>query len=306
MIKILLPKKVKPGDTIGIISPSRPIYNIRNKINAGIKIINSLGYKTVFGKNANNHFYYSAGTPKERADDLNKMFANKNIAAIICTTGGITANETLPYINFKTIQNNPKPFIGYSDITTLLLAIYQKTGLITFHGSDLSDLSSLTDEARNFLFKLLSGRYKGLSLPNEMEIVQEGTASQRLMGGNIYLINGLLGTPYLPNFDKAILFWEGVSTSPAMLNQELMHLKLAGILGKASAIVIGHLSDCKDKKYPKDNRPINEIIVEIVDNPKIPIIKVNYFGHDINNFFTFPVGIKAEIDTVKKRFLLKF
>ncbi len=301
----LLPKKIKQGDTIGIIAPSRPIYNIDDKIKAGIKTLQALGYKVVLGKNLQKQFYYSAGTAQERADDLNEMFSNQEIDMILCATGGITSNQILPYIDFETIRKNPKPFIGYSDITTLLLAIYEKTGLVTFHGPDLSDFAKLTKDAQDFLFSLLSGEKENISLPNNMEVIQEGSANGKLVGGNLYLLDGLLGTPYFPPTDNSILFWEETGSSPAMINQELMHLKLSGALDKVSAIVIGHLSDCKDKKYENENRPIAEIIIEIINKKEIPIIKVDFFGHDINNFYTFPIGLKAKIDTDKKHFSLE-
>jgi muramoyltetrapeptide carboxypeptidase len=185
------------------------------------------------------------------------------------------------------------------------LSIYKKTGLITFHGPDLSDFASLSENARNFLFDILSGKKENLILSENIEVIQEGVAAGELIGGNIYLINGLLGTPYFPNLENSIFFWEETSVSPAMINQELIHLKLAGELNKVSAIVIGHLSDCDDKKYKDENRSINEIIVEVVNNDKIPIIKVDSFGHDINNFYAFPIGLNAKIDTAKKHFSLE-
>ncbi|MFA7253488.1 MAG: LD-carboxypeptidase [Patescibacteria group bacterium] len=305
MNDILLPKKICKGDTIGIIAPSRPVYNIEEKIKKGAEVLEDMGYKVVFGRNIKKQLYYSAGTPQERADDLNEMFSNPKISMILCATGGITSNQLLPYIDFDIIKNNPKPFIGYSDITTLLLAIYKKTGLVTFHGPDLSDIAGLNKDALQFLFNLLSGEIKNKTLSQDIEIIQEGTAIGKLIGGNIYLINGLLGTPFSPSLDGSIFFWEETGVPPAMVHQELMHLKLAGALDDIRGIVIGHLSDCIDNKYENENRSINEIIIEVINNKNIPIIKVDSFGHDINDFYTFPIGLNAEIDTVKKYFSLK-
>lgn len=305
MNDILLPRKICKGDTVGIIAPSRPIYNIEDKIKKGTEVLENLGYKVVLSRNIRKQLYYSAGTPQERADDLNEMFSNHEISMILCATGGITSNQILPYIDFEAIKNNPKPLIGYSDITTLLLAIYKKTGLITFHGPDLSDIANLNRDTLEFMFNLLSGEIENKTLSSEMEVIQEGTAIGKLIGGNIYLINGLLGTKFFPVLDDSVLFWEETGVPPAMIHQELMHLKLAGALDNIRGLVIGHLSDCTDNKYENENRSVNEIVVEVVDNKNLPIIKVDSFGHDINNFYTFPIGLNAEIDTVKKYFSLK-
>lgn len=292
------------GDTIGIIAPSRPIYDIKKQINAGTKALTDLGYKVVFGKNTKKHSYYSAGSPKERADDLNKMFLNPKIGMILCATGGISSNQIIPYINFDAISKNPKPFVGYSDNTTLLLAVYQQTGLVTFHGPNLRELAGLTKKALDTLFDLVSSSKRNVPLSEGFEVIQDGVAEGKLIGGNLYLMSELLGTPYFPNLDNAILFWEDTGVSPAMLHQELMRLKLAEALDNISAVVIGHLADCNDKKHKNDDRPISEIVVEVVGNAKIPIIKVESFGHNVSNFFTYPIGLTAKIDSSLKYFSL--
>lgn len=305
MNNILFPKNLKNGDTIGIIAPSRPIYDIEKQINSGTKLLTNLGYKVVFGKNIGKHSYYSAGRPKERADDLNKMFLDLKINMILCATGGISSSQIIPYIDFDAISKNPKPLVGYSDNTNLLLSIYQQTGLVIFHGPNLRELAGLTKKALDILFNLASDSKRNVPLSEGFEVIQEGKAEGKLIGGNLYLMSGLLGTTYFPNLDNSILFWEDIGVAPAMLHQELMHLKLAKALDKVSAIVIGNLADCNDKKHKNDNRPISEIIVEVINNVKIPIIKVDSFGHDVSNFFTYPIGLNAKINTAKKYFSLE-
>jgi len=299
---MLKPEKLKKGDTIGIIAPSRPIVNIKKDINEGIKILEDLGFKVKLGNNLYKKSYYSSGSVKERASDLNSMFANKNVKAIICATGGATSNQILDLIDYDLIKKNPKIFIGYSDITTLLLAINKKTGLVTFHGANFCDLKKLNKEARMFLFDILTGKKKEYVLPDKTEIIKEGKAKGILIGGNIHLSNFLLGTKYAPTYNKKIWFWEEVGESPASLDQKLNQFKLSGNLKNISAMVIGNLSDCIDKKYKGDNRPINEIILELTKEYNFPIIKVPYFGHNVSNFYTFPIGATSEINTKTHEF----
>jgi muramoyltetrapeptide carboxypeptidase len=292
---MIKPERLKVGDTIGIIAPSRPING--KEILPCIKILEARGFKVKFGKNLYKKYYYSAGSVKERASDLNTLFKDKKIKAIMCATGGIVSNQLLDLIDFETIKKNPKIFIGYSDITVLLLAIYKKTGLITFHGPNLHSLKKLTKEAEDFLFDLLMGKKSQYYLPSEMEIIKKGRAKEKLLGGNLHLINSLLGTKYAPTYNKKIWFWEEVGESPASLDQKLNQFKLSENIKNISAMIVGNLSGCIDKKYKEDNRPINEIILELTKEYNFPIIKVPYFGHNISNFYTFPIGVTSEINT---------
>lgn len=299
-MKILKAEKLKKDDTIGIIAPSRPI--LKKEIEEGIKILKDFGFKVKLGKNLYKKTYYSAGSAKERADDLNGMFKNKNVKAIMCATGGITSNQILDLIDYDLIKNNPKIFVGYSDITTLLLAINKKTGLVVFHGPTLFDLKKINKASKVFLFNMLEGKKKKYLLPSDMEVIKSGEVKGKLIGGNIHLSNALLGTKYSPNYNKKIWFWEEIGECPASLDQKLNHFKLSGKLKNISAMIIGNLSDCIDKKYKEDNRPINEIVLELVKECYFPVIKVPYFGHDIPNFYTFPIGVASELNTNTREF----
>jgi len=299
---MIKPNKLEVGDTIGIIAPSRPITHIKKELDAGIKLLEAKGFKVKLGKNLNKKLYYSAGSAKERASDLNAMFEDKSVKAIICATGGITSNQILDLIDYEAIKKNPKIFLGYSDITTLLSSIHKKTGLIVFHGTDLCDLHKLSAGARDFLFDMLMGKSEQYCLPAEISVVKRGKASGKLAGGNLVLNNALLGTKYFPSFNKAIWFWEEAGECPAALDHALHQFKLSGNLDKISAMVIGYLSGCVDKKYKEDNRPIEDIVLELTKGYDFPIIKVPYFGHDTSDFYTLPIGATAEIDTARKEF----
>lgn len=299
---MIKPAKLQKGDTIGVIAPSRPIIHIKEEIKASIKILEDRGFKVKLGKNLDKKAYYSAGSPKERASDLNAMFKDNKVKAIICATGGITSNQILELVDYEAIKRNPKIFLGYSDITTLLSSIHKKTGVAMFHGTDLCDLHTLSKEALDFLFDMLTGKSKQYSLPAEMNVIKKGKAQGRLLGGNLHLNNSLLGTKYSPSYNNAIWFWEEAGECPAFLDHKLQQLKLSGNLDKISAMVIGFLSDCVDKKYKEDNRSIEDIVLELTKGYDFPIIQVPYFGHDVSNFYVLPIGAKSEIDTARKEF----
>jgi len=298
------PASLKSGDTIGIVAPSRPILLIKREVDKGIMNLRKMGYKIKLGKNLEKRLYYSAGTPKEKADDINSMFRDKKVRAIICATGGSSSNQTIQYLDFDLIKRNPKIFLGYSDITTLLLCLYKKTKLITFHGPDAYEFFHLSKEAASFLFDILSTGKNEYVYPKKMKVLKKGKGTGKLIGGNTLMMNALLGSKCSPDYRNSILFWEAVNLSPAMIDFRLNEFKLSGNFKDVSGMVIGYLSDCQDKKYPEDNRSIEDIVLNITREYKFPIIKVDYFGHDILNFYTFPVGIKASVDTEKKEFKL--
>jgi len=300
---MIKPARLKIGDTIGIIAPSRPVD--KKKVLAGIKKLESRGFKVKLGKNLYKKTYYSAGTAKEKAVDLNAMFKDKEVKAIICAAGGISATQIVDLIDYAAIKKNPKIFMGFSDIVVLLLAIYKKTGLVTFYGPNLHSFRRLEKNAENFLFDMLTGKDSQYSLPTEMEIIKKGKAEGRLVGGNIHLSNSLLGTEYSPSYNKAIWFWEDLGENPASLHQKLYRFKLSKNLDNISGMIIGHLSGCVDKVHKEDNRAIKEIILEVTKEYNFPIIKVPYFGHDVNNFYTFPIGVESIIDTKTHKFIIK-
>ena len=292
------------GEVIGIIAPSRPIYNIRKEVTAGIAMIKKMGYEVKLGKNLHKHFYYSAGTIAQRLADIHEMFSDKKVRAIICATGGISSGQLIDRLDYQLIKRNPKIFLGYSDITSLLLAINKKTGLPTYYGPTVYDFATLSDAAKKFFVALSSDHRAKLSYPAFGEVWRSGRARGHLVGGVLMHFASLLATPFMPDLKGKILFFEEIGESPAMLDFLLQHLKLAGVFDKISGLIVGHLEACVDKKYRKDNRAIAEIVLERTAGYKFPILKVNYFGHEIKNFFTLPIGAEAQLDAGKKRLVV--
>lgn len=298
----MTPKSLSNNDTIGIIAPSRPIYTREGEFEAGLEVLKKFGFKIKLSNNIEKHNYYSAGEPQERADDLNSLFRDKTVKAIVCATGGVTSNQILDLIDYDLIKNNPKIFIGYSDNTNLLLAINKRTQLVTYHGPDICELSNQNSETQSsYELFLKTGK---IILDNNFETIKAGKTKGTLLGGNLLALCGLLPSEFLPSFKNSVLFIEDVGQSPAKLDFYLNQLKLSGQLDNISGLVIGHLEDCTDKKYPQDNKPIEKILIDLCQKYSFPIIKVDYFGHEIRNFKILPLGVEAEINTETKTFVL--
>ena len=213
---LMIPNRLKKGDTIGIIAPSNPIKEDRKVYfeNASRKF-EQLGLKVVYSKNCfkKDKYGVSGGEPEERAEDLNEMFANSKIKAIYCAQGGDTANQILPLINYEDIKKNPKLFIGMSDIDVLHLAINEKTGLIVFNGCDPKAGNGLHLDFEysfeNFQNRVMKG-IKQIYPSTQRKCIRKGVAEGKLIGCNLSSILKLAGTEYFPDFTDSILFVEAL------------------------------------------------------------------------------------------------
>ncbi len=312
-MKIIKPLKLKPGDKVGIISPSEPII-YKKKFLSGVETLKKLGFRVVLGKNAfENYSGYMAGSEKERAADLNGMFRNKKIKGIFISHGGFNSNRLLNLIDYELIKKNPKVFMGFSDITVLLNAIYAKTGLVTFHGQNIEygfsrGLGGKYKYTRDYFEKaVMSNKSIGLiKQQQKLEILRAGKTKGILVGGNLTVLMTLLGTDYEPDWKGKILFWEELGETIQDIDFYLTHLRLCRVFDKISGMAIGQFKvlplgdDNPDLKNQK-TFSVNKIILDICKNYKFPIIKNIAFGH-IYPQVTIPIGVKATIDTSKKLF----
>lgn len=294
------PKALKKGDTIGIVAPASP-HSSDDKLKNGIKYLQQLGYKVVIGKHTNDKMGYLAGSDKSRASDINNFFGDKNIKAIFCTRGGYGSHRILELIDYNIIKRNPKIFVGYSDITALQLAIFKKTGLITFAGPmvipDLSEKLSV-DSEEHFWKCLTVPKPIGVisSFQNKKtNVLTHGKVYGNILGGNLSVLAALVGTPYLPSFKNSVLILEDIDERPYRIDRMLHQLKLADWLDNFSGVLLGDFSTC----LPEKNKPslnLEEIFKSVFK--KIPIITDFRFGH-IRNSITIPYGIKVKLDTKK-------
>ena len=203
----ILPPKLKIGDTIGVVAPSSPIIgdNIE-ELNRAKEIVEKSGFKVKYSKNLFSNTNGYSATPKEKAEDINAMFADKNVKMIWCAKGGNNSNSTFEYLDYELIKKNPKIICGYSDITSLTNIITEKTGLITFSGTNFKTIA--TDET-DFSYKEALNRFVEGSLEfgpknEEYIIIQDGTAEGELIGGNLSLIRGMVAGKYSIDFTDKI------------------------------------------------------------------------------------------------------
>jgi muramoyltetrapeptide carboxypeptidase len=307
-MKVIKPKRLRHGDTIAIVSPASPslttIYYDRGK-----SVLERAGFNVVEGRHINDRNLLFAGDEKSRADDINRAFGDKSIRAIICTRGGSGTLHILPYIDFSMIEKNPKIFIGYSDITALQIAMFNKTRLITFYGPMVAtDLGKgFTKYTRDNFFNILgeTGQEIELKNPHDREIITicPGKAQGQLMGGCFSIVVATLGTEYEIDTKDKILFFEDIDEKPHRVDRYLTQLILAGKLEHVKGIIFGTFQKCR--YYTRDNYykygvTLLDIIKNKVEPLGIPTIYGLQFGHVINKL-TIPVGVYATLDATNGR-----
>lgn len=305
-MKVVKPPKLNKGDTIGIVASSLPVLpSFKENYERGKKLIEQMGFKIKEGKTIGKNGlspkvrWWMAGTPQEVGEDINSMFADKNIKAIMAQTGGYSAISVLEHLDYELIRNNPKPFIGMSDMIAYHLAIFSKTGMVGFHMDDVLHFN------KQFFLKFLTKKEApGIIKPlGEWEEWEKGKTSGYLIGGILQHQGILSGTEYYPDvkeFDGAILFWEEIGRSLWEIAQDLYKLKQMGILDKISGMLIGKIKYIKPIREKDVVEPIaKEMILEILKDYDFPIMANLDFGHFTINI-PMPIGIKVSFDTSKK------
>jgi muramoyltetrapeptide carboxypeptidase len=309
--KIILPKSVKKGDKIGIISPSAATAD-RIQFDFAKETMEALGFEVQLGENLKNRRGHLAGRDVERAADLNRMFADPEIKAIICIRGGSGAARILPLIDYKTIQKNPKPLLGYSDITALHNAIHAKTGLITFHGPNGTGSwnSFNVRQFENIFFKKESVTFqneqvKGDDLivkQNRTQTIRPGKVKGKILGGNLTVLTSLSGTPFLPDFKNAILFIEDIGEDPYKIDRMMSTLMLNGTLSQIKGFIFGQCTDC-NPSGGYGSLTLDDILEDYILPLNIPAYKGAMIGH-VPKQFIIPVGSQVEMDAEAGSFQL--
>lgn len=286
---LLIPPRLHSGDTIGIAAPASPFD--RNRFDQGVGVLESMGFRTfvpddLFKKNG-----YLAGTDSHRADLVNRLFADSSIQAIACARGGFGSLRMLSLLDFQTIVEKPKIFIGFSDISAVLSALYTRCGLVTFHGPTVASLGDVTPETQEAMRLAITSE-----LPPEIWLqngitLRPGLASAPVLCGNLTTLCHLLGTPFEPSLKGHILVLEDRGEMGYRIDRMLTQMKIAGCFDGIAGLALGSFEACG---------PINEIF-EIVDNIfdgySIPILAGLDVGHGRSNL-TIPLGIDATLDAV--------
>lgn len=312
-MRVLKPPKLNDGDTIGVIAPSHPVPPFQKTYDLGIRNLKDFGFKVKEGKTVKlEHMGYMAGTDLQRATDINRMFEDEEVNAIVCAMGGQVAIRTLRHLNYDLIRANPKIFSGMSDITTFHTAFLAKTGLSGLHQTDIifgfgADMKS--NEAKyemDLFFKVTKTAEPLGPLPKftEWKVWRKGRAEGKLFGGNIPSLQTLLSTSYFPKIDEQIVFfWECTAKPLEKIDQDLTQFREVGLFDKTDGMLIGKIRG-EEPDAPGKTRDMTEgvrrTVLEITDEFDFPIIASMDFGHYTPNV-PFPVGLKVSMNTKEQR-----
>ncbi len=320
-------EKLKKGDFIGIFSPSSPItYSCPKRFERAKKYLQDKGFKIVEGNLTGKYDFYRAGSIKERAEELNNLIRDPEVKCIMSTIGGMNSNSLLPYIDYEAFKKNPKIIIGYSDVTAILLAIYEQTGISTYYGPALvasfGELPPFVDATFKYLKEITMDEIK---IPYVFEISQywtdeyvnwetqdrgkeerenrwitiyEGVARGRVIGGNLNTMQGIWGSKYMPKIkDGDILFIEDSLKDAATIERSFSFLKINGVFDRISGIILGKHELFDDLKTGKKTY---EILLEVLGNKKLPFI-ADFDCCHTHPMMTLPIGCEIELDATNKK-----
>ena len=285
---ILKPPRLKKGQAIGVVAPAGPVTP--SEIQPGIELLESFGYKVVTSPHLYCRQGYLAGDVNSRLEDFHSFLNNGNVKAIFCARGGYGSLGLLENIKFNLIRRHPKIIMGYSDITALLLAIYSKTGLVTFHGAVVKEFSKNRNRNLESFFDLVSSdRLSKLNLTKGVAL-RQGKAKGVLLGGNLSLICHLIGTPFMPSLKNAVLFIEEKGEPLYRIDRMMTHLRLSGALDDLAGLILGTFQRCGDIES------INRVVLEVLSDLNIPVVSGLPVGHGLVNT-ALPLGVKVTLDT---------
>lgn len=303
---LLKPKRLAAGNTAALISPASATFESVD-VQIAKESLEALGLTVRLGAHMLDRHGYLGGDDKARAADINALFADKDVAAIHPIRGGWGSSRVLPYLDFDVMRRNPKVLLGYSDISALLLSVHAKTGLVTFHGPigmgrwdafsiDYYKRVLFDGEALTYRNKHdLSDRNALTQTEFRVQTITPGTARGRLLGGNLTVMTAIIGSPYLPDWDNAILFTEDVHEEPYRIDRMLTQLKLAGVLNRLKGFIFGSCHECAPGEGNYGALTLEEIFNDHIKPLGIPAWQGAMIGHQQPQW-TLPEGVGVEID----------
>jgi muramoyltetrapeptide carboxypeptidase len=305
----ILPKRLEKGSLIGLVTPGSSVTE--EELDACVQKLEGLGFRTTFEDTVLSEYGYFAGPDQERADELMDMFTRKEVDGIWCVRGGYGSIRILDLLDYQLIGQNPKVLIGYSDITAILTAIYQLTGLVTFHGPvGTSDFNSFSKRS---LRKILMNPRETYRYPYKREkdsrenpeydryTLTTGIAEGELIGGNISVLDSIIGTAYEPDFKGKLAYLEDVGEKTYRIDKMVYHLLSGTNLKEAAGIVMGVFDDCNVNSLP--TLSLKQALDDLLKPLGIPVSYGLSFGH-IKRQVTIPTGIRAVMDADKNAFRL--
>lgn len=301
----LRPRALQEGDLIGLFNPSGAIYE-RAPYEQARRALQGFGLRAREAPNARARYGHMAGTPAERAADIHALFADPEVAGLLAITGGSGANRVLPLLDYALIARNPKFLGGFSDLTSLIGAVHAKTGLVTFHSplgrSDWNAFSlehfravAMRGEPCTLPLPGVAGGEAALAESGPPTTIRGGRARGPLVGGNLAVLVSLVGTPYLPPLDGAILFLEDVNEYIYRVDRMLSTLALSGALTRVAGVVLGGFTNCQPSEGTFGSLTLDEVFDDYLGPLGVPVFRGAPFGH-LKHKMTLPVGAMAEID----------
>lgn len=304
------PSALKKGDTVGIVAPSSPPFEAGN-LSFATDWLQKMGIKFKLGAHLGKSYSSYAGDDQARAEDLHTLWDDDQVSAILPLRGGAGATRLLPLLDFSLFERKPKILVGFSDITALLIAIHQKSNLVTFHGPTVGLMFETAYTHAHYQKAIMGISPLGLisdpplepwgsEYPPRRMIIAAGKGRGRLTGGCLTLIRGLMGTDYEIETEGRIVFLEDVDEEPHNIDRMLSQLVLAGKFDRAAGIIIGDCSGCKPGGSKRNILPLNmsveAILKERLGKLGIPVIFGLKFGHTADKI-TLPLGVMASLDT---------
>jgi len=297
--KTIIPKPLQRGDCIGIIAPAGQIQNT-TRLEQGVKILQEMGFEVKIPRNLWPGNGYLADTDSNRARELHKMFADRDVSALLALRGGFGCLRLLPLLNFEELKIHVKPLIGFSDLTIIQNVLLEKCGVMSFHGPMLTTLTSCTSDSLARLHACLTGNWDKTLNSNSVEILRGGdNVSGRLKGGNLSSLISLIGTPFQPDFTDSILFLEDIGEPLYKLDRMFSQLSQCGALTRPSAILLGDFTPNLEMDSLESIRFHEEIwirVLELTENTNIPVWGNLPIGHGPRNL-TLPHGSLAKANS---------
>lgn len=301
---IVRPPRLRPGDTVGLIDPASATFHTQ-EIEIVRDVLAALGLKARAGANLLKRWGYLAGRDEERAADVNAMFADPEVKGVFAVRGGWGCARLLPYLEYDLIRRNPKVLVGYSDITALHSGIHARSGLVTFHAP--TALASWPPFAVEHLRRVVfDGEAVLMQNPKQADetlvpmedrvrTITPGRARGRLLGGNLTVLSALLGTPYVPAWDGAILFLEDTNEEIYRVDRMLTQLALAGVLARLAGVVFGKCTRCGPGDGSYGSLTLEEVLNDHLGRLGVPAWEGAMIGH-VKKQWTVPIGAEVEID----------
>lgn len=295
----ILPPRLRPGDTIALIAPASTPAT-QERIDGGITYLEKRGYRVVVGKHVTDVHGYLAGPDEARLEDLNGFIRNPNVRGIFAIRGGYGTPRLLDGVDYAAIKRDPKVIVGYSDLTALQLAIFARTTLVTFSGpmAGVEMWKEIDPFTESHFWDMVEGRSEPNVLRNTADhparVLRGGTAEGTLIGGNLSLLQCLIGTQYLPALHGTVLAIEDVDEAPHRVDRMLAQLKNAGALHDAAAVLYGQFTDCVPSDPSKPFLTIDQVLDDYASAVGGPVLKDMMFGH-VPKKFTLPLGARVRV-----------